>query len=281
MHKSDFRRWGMILTCLWILATSESAFGWQGQDKEAQEVENAWQDQFEANVFEDASGETLNYRLLVPESTADGERLPLVLFLHGAGERGDDNRAQLVHGAKDFVQRREKFPAIVVAPQCPREVWWGGARGVANQETTADKPDPLTLCHSLVEEIMKSHPVDPDRIYITGLSMGGFGTFEAIRRWPDLFAAAAPVCGGGDPSEETIKKIKAIPMWIAHGNDDRVVPFERSTEMVEALRKAGAEPHFVEMDGVGHNSWAATYADDSFHEWLFKQHKSPAGDSDN
>ena len=214
----------------------------------------------------------MGYQLLMPKKLKKDEKYPLVLFLHGAGERGDDNRAQLVHGMNDFSSEEimDRFPAFVVAPQCPQNDTWANYR-----ERTPSGKINLSLRQGLqlVDSLVKSKPIDPKRIYITGLSMGGFGTWAAISERPRFFAAAVPICGGGDPSKSNIQTIKHLPIWVAHGEADSVVPAIRSTEMVDALKKAGADPVFDLQKGVGHNSWSATYRDLKLYQWMFKQRK--------
>ena len=121
----------------------------------------------------------------------------------------------------------------------------------------------------LVRQLQKDYRIDSDRLYVTGLSMGGFGTFELTTRYPDVFAAAAPICGGGDPTKA--KTLSALPVWVFHGDADRVVPVGFSRSMVKAIETAGGKPKYTEYPGVGHDCWTATYADPAFHDWLFAQ----------
>lgn len=219
------------------------------------------EEHYQAKVYKNDKGEELKYRLMLPKGySADGKTAyPLVLFLHGAGERGDDNAAQLKHGARQFATdaNREKYPAIVVAPQCPQGTFW----------TKLD-----SLNRGLLAEIQKDYRVDTSRVYVTGLSMGGFGTWSLITGAPDLFAAAAPVCGGGD--EKLAGKIVNLPLWVFHGESDNVVKPEQSRKMIAAIEKAGGKPKYTEYPGVGHDSWTQTYANSEFMEWLFKQKKA-------
>ncbi len=270
MNRIIYLRLGILFAL--SFATSLSCGVQVKETKESKPDE--WKSQFTIETFESLNGEKLLYRMLVPAVLKKDERYPLVLFLHGAGERGDNNEAQLVHGMEDFAKRRDKYPAFIIAPQCPNnkkwiEVPWDGDRHTA----PADPSDTLAMCHELIGKMMKEQPVDPSRVYVTGLSMGGFGTFDAATRWPELFAAAAPICGGGDESAAAIEKLSQVPLWIAHGDKDNAVPVARSQRMVEALKKVDAKLTYVEMPGVGHNSWSATYADDSFFAWLFAQKK--------
>jgi len=214
--------------------------------------------QFQPHTYRGGKDAELKYQLLSPTAAAQpgDEKFPLVLFLHGAGERGSDNQAQLKHGTGNFATAalRQKYPCYVAAPQCRTGQWWN---------TQAD------LLLELIADLQKQHRIDPQRIYVTGLSMGGFGTWELISRKPELFAAAAPICGGGDPAKAAA--CASLPIWVFHGAQDTVVRPELSRVMVEALKKAGGMPKYTEYPGVGHDSWTATYADPAFMEWLFAQ----------
>lgn len=227
----------------------------------------AQRDRFAKEVFESTEG-TLPYRLLTPDANPS-RTFPLIIFLHGSGERGDDNEAQLKWGALQFSsdENMKNFPAFVLAPQCPTNQQWAVYDGQFRKQATK----PLQLVYKLILDLKKRLPIDEDRIYITGLSMGGFGTFDAIARYPDLFAAAIPVCGGGDPT--TAPNFKDLPVWIYTGSEDAVVPPERSLEMLDALMKAGAQPGYTQLPEVGHFSWLAAYDDPLLIQWLFRQCK--------
>jgi predicted peptidase len=220
----------------------------------------------------------LKYRLFKPEAV-DGKpfdaaqgKLPLVLFLHGAGERGDDNQAQTKHGVKAFLGRMSKNPHVLVAPQCPKSQKWNDVDWHAATHATPERPsEPMGKVMELLDVLLKELPVDPKRVYVTGLSMGGYGTWDLLVRRPELFAAGAPVCGGGD--EAKAGGIAKIPQWIFHGDKDGVVKPIRSRNMVEALKKAGGDPKYSEYPGVGHNAWDKAYADPAFFDWLFAQTK--------
>jgi predicted peptidase len=232
-----------------------------------------WQEDFARDEFR--SGErTLRYRLFSAPPLSDGGKPPLVLLLHGAGERGDDNAAQLKHGAGEFHRRQAAHPCTVLVPQCPpRKRWvevdWGGQAGGGT--FPAEPSEPLGLVFEVVDGLIAGGRVDPNRVYVTGLSMGGYGTWCAAGQPGRRFAAAAPVCGGGDPRWAT--RYVGLPLWAFHGDDDRAVPVGRSREMIEAIRAAGGEPKYTEYPGVAHDSWTRTYADDAFHEWLFAQRR--------
>lgn len=230
---------------------------------------------FNAQQFIDGHGDTLNYRILTPDY--DTLRVyPLVLFLHGSGERGNDNISQLKWGVQQFAtdHMMAAHPAIVVAPQCPDNESWSNFRINREKAEIRLKPEPskpMRLVKELLDTLIKKMPVDVNRIYITGLSMGGYGTYDAIERWPDFFAAAMPVAGGGDPT--LAGKIAHIPIWDFHGAEDPLVNPEYSRKMMQALIKAGAHPGFTEYPGIGHFSWIQAYSNPLTIDWLFRQHK--------
>ena len=231
----------------------------------------------EKHVFEDARGRKLPYRLLKPLTVEKDRRYPLVVFLHGAGERGTDNEKQLVHGVPQFAaeETRRKYPCFLIAPQCPEGMRWVEVDwGADSHRLPAEPSEPGRLTLELIDRAMKDLPVDPDRVYVTGLSMGGYGAWDLVARRPDLFAAAAPVCGGAD--EATAAKVKHVPAWVFHGAKDAAVKPARSRNMVAALEKAGGKPRYTEYPDVGHNSWDNAYRDPEFYKWLFAQ-KRPAG----
>lgn len=212
----------------------------------------------------------LPYRLYSPAAVEAGAKLPLVVFLHGAGERGDDNRAQVKHGVPAFLKL--KTPHFLIAPQCPKTKRWVEVDwSAASHKTPAEPSEPMTALLDLLPALLKELPVDPARVYATGLSMGGYGTWDLLVRRPQLFAAGAPVCGGGD--ETAAASIAKVPQWIHHGDQDNVVKTARSRNMVEALKKAGGMPRYSEYPGVGHNAWDKAYADPEFFAWLFAQKK--------
>jgi predicted peptidase len=165
-----------------------------------------------------------------------------------------------------------KYPAFVIAPQCPKEKKWVEVDWTTDQHTTPEQPSVgLGATLKLIEAIQKEFSIDAKRIYITGLSMGGYGTWDALARRPELFAAAAPICGGADLA--TAGKIKAVPIWAFHGDKDTAVKVQRSRDMIAALTAAGGTPKYKEYPGVGHDSWSQTYRDPAFYQWLFAQRK--------
>lgn len=230
---------------------------------------------YEARQYADAEGAKLLYRLLKPKDYDPQTKYPLVLFLHGAGERGDDNIRQLVHGMNDFASDEimAKYPCFVVAPQCPKEQKWVDVNWSApSHETPALAAGPLRLSMEAIASLEKEFAIDPARIYVTGLSMGGYGTWDAIARYSGRFAAAAPICGGGDPAQA--KKIASTPIWAFHGGKDGVVNPKRSRDMIEAIKAAGGTPKYTEYPDAGHDSWTATYKNPEFFAWLFAQRRA-------
>jgi predicted peptidase len=229
---------------------------------------------FSTNQYVNSKGDTLLYRQLNPDYDTI-RKYPLVIFLHGSGERGNDNEAQLKWGVLNFAtdQAMTMYPAIVIAPQCPAGLQWSNfsrADGFA-MKLQQNPSKPMELLIGLIQQSIKKMPVDTNRIYITGLSMGGFGTYDAIERYPHLFAAAVPVCGGGDVSRAA--SIAHVPIWIFHGAEDAAVNPVYSLNMLEALTKAGAHPGFTQYPEVGHFSWLGAYSDPLMIEWLFRQRK--------
>ena len=231
---------------------------------------------YEARVYKNEKGETLNYRLMVPKdySPSGTEKYPLVLFLHGAGERGDDNSKQLVHGTKEFAkdENRQKFPCFVIAPQCPDGKKWSEVDWSADTHKQPEESISLKLTRELMASLEKEFRIDTKRLYVTGLSMGGYGTWDLVSRTPDVFAAAIPVCGGGD--ETQAERLTKLPIWVFHGDKDTAVKPERSRRMVEAIKKAGGSPKYTEYPNVGHDSWSKTYSNPDVIAWLFAQRKS-------
>ena len=225
-------------------------------------------------------GRDYGYRLLPPRQVVEGERYPLVLFLHGAGERGDDNQAQLRHfpvrmAAEEY---RDRFPCFLLAPQCPEgAVWADGGRGLAQGGPMKAEPQPaMRAAIAAFEEVLGAHPIDRERIYLTGLSMGGAGTWDLAARHPEWFAAAVPICGGGDVRQAA--RLAGLPLAVWHGSDDRLIEPRRSIEMVQALRQAGGSVDYHQLDGVKHDSWGPAYAADEAVAWLFGHTSDHSGD---
>ncbi len=216
-------------------------------------------------------GKSLLYRVLKPAAIEPNKKYPLVLFLHGAGERGNNNSAQLTHGSSLFTKNRDKFAAFVIFPQCANgkrwtEVNWSDKKPHVSLK---EPSEPMGLTKQMLDGFIKANPVDADRIYVMGLSMGGFGTWDFAQRYPDFVAAAVPICGGADDS--TAPKIKHVPIWAFHGSADTVVWTSRSRSMVDALKKAGGVVRYTEYEKVGHNSWSRAFAEPELLPWLFAQ----------
>jgi predicted peptidase len=232
---------------------------------------------FEKKSFVNEAGQSLSYQILFPVNYDPSIKYPVVLVLHGAGERGDDNVAQMKYGTQVFLnpENQQKFPAIVIFPQCPKDSYWSSVKIDRTQKPTEFIFDysqninwPLQSAVDLVKSLVKTKVADKKRLYIMGLSMGGMGTMEAVSRNPKMFAAAIPICGGADLTY--VKKYaKKLPLWVNHGDADSVVPVKHSSELVAALQEAGANVTYTEYPGVNHNSWDNTFAQPTLLSWLF------------
>jgi len=184
------------------------------------------------------------------------EKLPLIIYLHGSSRRGRDVEQVKANGLPPVLDRMDDFDFVVASPQAlsnyPWQVSW--------------RPDDLIL---LLDHLLANYRIDPNRVYLTGLSMGGYGTWAGVAAHADRFAAAAPICGGGDPA--TAATIGTLPVWAFHGDADYVVPIERSLEMVEAVNAAGGKARLTRYPGVGHDSHTQTYANPKLYEWFLEQ----------
>jgi predicted peptidase len=254
--------------------------GVQGLHKKKAAPNTAF-DIYQKKEYVFAEGKTLPYRILYPENYEKNKKYPLILFLHGAGERGNDNEKQLTHGARLFLkdENRKNFPAIIVFPQCPQESSWASVKVDRTVEPakrafdyTVEVTWPLQAANDLVRKLSNEEAVDKSKIYITGLSMGGMGTFESVYRNPDLYAAALPICGGGDVTHYD-KRITKTAFWVFHGAADAVVNVKLSQEMVEKLKSLKAEVKYSEYPGVNHNSWDNAFAESEFLNWMFGHKK--------
>jgi len=228
-------------------------------------------ERFEARELKGDDGKTLLYRLVRPaDYQAEGEqRHPLVIFLHGAGERGDDNRKQLVHGSDLMREMAEKHAAFVVVPQCPAGEKWCDVDWFLPSHKMPERPSTsMALVMAAIKKLQAEFSIDANRIYIMGLSMGGYGTWDALQRYPDVFAAGVPICGGGDDS--AADRITAA-VWCFHGEKDGAVPVARSRNMVEAIKAAGGDVKYTEYSGCGHDSWTSAFAEPELLDWLFSQ----------
>ena len=239
---------------------------------------------FERSSFDD-EGFVLPYRLLTPDGASDDDRRPLLLFLHGFGERGEENQRQLIHGGELFASEafQKRYGAFVVAPQCPAgniegtdlPVVWSTRLWPTKQsspDALAQEPvPPMRAAKRLVEHLIATLPIDPSRVYVSGLSMGGYGTWEMAARDPEFWAAAAPICGGGSPAWG--ERLAGLPLWAFHGDADGAVPVDRSREMIAAINAAGGRAIYTEYAGVGHDSWTPTFASQQVWDWLFTQRR--------
>lgn len=237
------------------------------------------QTQFSKEVFESKSGDTLLYRQLNPLSIEPNTTYPLVLFLHGAGERGNDNEAQLQHGANMFTNpvNQEKYPTFALFPQCPADSYWapvnrGGAKDDSFFPYDAPMPSTLQSVKELLDQFINNNPVDTDRIYIVGLSMGGMGTFEMVCRYPTLFSVAIPICGGVN-TKRLAEVQTSTSFRIYHGDADAVVPVTFSREAYTTLKALNADVEYIEFPGINHDSWTPAFNMPDFMEWLFEQSK--------
>lgn len=195
---------------------------------------------------------SLEYLSYVPDRKEDDDApLPLTLFLHGAGERGRDLDLVRVHGLPREIDGGRAVPFAVVSPQCPPDTWWTSHSA---------------LLFGLLDEVAATLPIDRDRVYVTGISMGGYGTWKLLAEQPERFAAAIPICGGGDV--RWADRIARVPVWTFHGDADETVPLSETERMVEALERLNAPVRITVYEGVGHDSWTQTYARDDVYEWL-------------
>ncbi len=221
-------------------------------------------------------GDTLRYRIQYPLDYNPSKKYPLVLLLHGSGERGSDNTAQLKWGGSLFADsvNRAKFPALVVFPQCPANNGW--SRLTVSREDSLRfhflsdtvPARPMEMVMQLLDSLVAAGTVNTKKIYVGGLSMGGMGTFEILWRKPRFFAAAFPICGAGDPAKINLYARK-FPIWIFHGDKDPAVPVANSRLMVRELKSAKARVTYTEYPGVGHDSWKNAFAEPQLLPWLF------------
>ncbi len=237
-------------------------------------------DDFLKKEFEGKNGGILPYRILYPENYNPDQQYPLLLFLHGAGEKGNDNKKQLIHGSSMFLEpeNRNNFPAFVVFPQCPEDGWW---IDLSQRQALDDDPDlqesvqfpasnPMKLVLELLDQLTSDLNVDNNRLYVMCLSMGGYGTFDLLSRRPEWFAAAVPICGGGNTGLAE-RYAPHTSLWVFHGEEDNVVPAELSRNMVKAIEEAGGDIKYTEYKGVGHNSWDPAFAEEDLLPWIFDQ----------
>ena len=202
------------------------------------------------------------------------EKASLFLFFHGAGERGSDNEKQLIIGAREVTEwcRKNKQKVLLIFPQCPEGKQWVDTPWGAPEHKIGAESESMKLAMALLDEQLKDQDIDSDRVYVAGISMGGFGTWDAISRYPEKFAAAFPVCGGADCA--MAERIKDIPILTYHGSADTVVLPNRSRDITAAVRNAGGTKiTYIELSGVHHGSWGPAFAEEKNWAWLFSQKK--------
>lgn len=238
---------------------------------------------YERQVWKSPAGGELNYRILYPNNFDKSKDYPLVVFLHGMGERGGDNSKQLLNGGQLFADSIEEYPAVVIFPQCPTMDYWanvyrpdqGGRDRNYVFHTDQDYNQSLGMVAELIDDFLEKPFIDESRFYLSGLSMGGFGVWELLWRMPEKIAAAAPICGGG-PVEMT-EKMAQVPIWAFHGVDDAVVHPRFSRRMIPALQEHGGQAKITLYPGVNHNAWDYAFKEPDFLSWMFSKRKSWSG----
>lgn len=226
---------------------------------------------FQAKEYKNADGKVLLYRMLPPENYDANQKYPLLVFLHGMGERGSDNGRQLINGVAEFLlAARKAHPCFVIAPQCPQTSTWANFRRAIDPNVKdTGLAEPTMLVVELIAAMQKEYSLDANRVYVGGLSMGGFGSWDLLAKKPELFAAAFPICGGGDASKAPA--IATVPVWAFHGEDDKTVKLILSTRMVDAVKAAGGWARLTTYPKVGHNSWINAFAEPGLIDWIFSQ----------
>jgi len=227
---------------------------------------------FEKKNFISHDGDTLLYRLYAPQTN---KKIPLIVFFHGVGERGNDNMSQLINGVPLIYKNISalKQPCFIMAPQCPLQYKWANVKFDTIAQAQDSIPQkPLLMVVQAIDQLLKNYQIDSNRIYVMGLSMGGFAVWDIITRYPHEFAAAVPVCGGGDENKAAL--IAHLPVWAFHGAKDKVVKVERSRNMIAAMRRAGGKPVYTEYKDMGHGCWNKAFSEEAMYKWLFLQKKS-------
>ena len=221
-------------------------------------------------TFTNASGEKMPYLLFIPKEYDKQKKYPLALWLHGGGSRGNDPKRMLDYGDKHgigFLARNDnqsKYPSFVLAPQCPLNKYWA--------DTDSETPTAqMKLVLEILDKVQADYSIDTTRLYVMGISLGGYGTWDIIARRPDTFAAAVPICGGGNSSKAS--QMVNTSIWAFHGDKDEAVNVSESRKMIDAIKTAGGKPRYTEYKGVGHNSWENAFAEIDLLPWLFAQKK--------
>ena len=233
-------------------------------------------EEYAKHVFVDSLDNSIPYRMLSPSEIESDKKYPLVLFLHGSGERGDDNEKQLSHGASVFSNpvNSDKYPAFVVFPQCKEKYWTDKIDERFFMPGSPVPPESRTekTLMELIENLIENNPIDRDRIYIVGISMGGIATYDLVCRYPDIFTAAVPICGAVNP--ERLLEAKNVGFMIFHGEEDEEVPSYCSREAYKALNSIGANVEYTEFAGIGHDCWSSAFNHPTLLSWLFSQRKT-------
>lgn len=244
---------------------------------------SAQHNEYIAKEFVDMNGDTLLYRQLSPETIAENKTYPLVIFLHGAGERGSDNKAQLQHGSMQFTNpvNREAYPSFVLFPQCPKDKYWAPSTRPTkfdlDQFPLNDQiSEPLGMVEKLMSQVVAEYPIDTSRIYVIGLSMGGMGVYDIVSRNPNKFAAAIAICGG--VNTQRLRELDSDTQFrLYHGDADSVVPVMFSREAYKALKETGKSVEYFEFIGVNHGSWDPAFNQPDFISWLYSQNQKKQG----
>lgn len=238
------------ITCLLLIAIPLGSVSWaqSTQPSPGQQVELA---------LETSDGGSIPYLLYLPKDYEASAKQPMILFLHGRGESHGPLSLVAKWGPPAFAERGDELPYILVSPQCPSDDSWS-------------KPTQQQRLVELLEHVLKTYSVDEEHIALTGLSMGGYGSWRLAADQPQRFSAVVPVCGGGDPADAD--KLKGLPIWVWHGDQDQAVPFQKSVEMVEAIQQAGGtQIRFTSLEHIGHNCWSAAYGTPELFDWIAKQ----------
>lgn len=233
-------------------------------------------DEYEKKIYKDSLNFKMPFRILTPSPVVKGQKYPLVIFLHGAGERGDDNESQLTYGAGFFSNpvNTDRYPAYVIFPQCSSRSWviMDGEKTFRRGNKVPEESIAEKTLMNLIDNVIRSCPIDESRIYIMGLSMGAIAAYDLVCRYPDRFAAAVPICGAVNP--DRLNNAKGVKFMIFHGENDEEVPLVCGREAYKALNSAGATVEYVEFAGVGHECWDDAFNYPTLMSWLFSQQRA-------
>ncbi len=229
---------------------------------------------FSKEIYKSDNDYTLPYRLLEPDGIEKGSSYPLVIFLHGSGERGNDNELQLKHLSETFLtdEYMQMYSSFVIFPQCPEEETWGTVEVIDDKWYVGEASEPTASGQAvldLIDDFIRNNPVDRQRIYIAGLSMGGFGTLDLIRHRTEFFAGAVAICGGGN--RRYVANYKELPIWLFHGAKDPVVPVHLSQEMATVYKGRKMDYRYTEYPEGGHDIWNEAWAEPELLPWLFSK----------